>query len=434
MKRNNHASLKLRARILALARHRKSLIKGDVTVIGDVTEMVHEIDLTGNVPSYGQEQCCWCGAASAQMIMNGYPNAVDRIWITQGLPAVGPPVNPNCWDTIQANNSTDPADVPAGWCTDPEGLRDCLRSLNPPPSGTWNIHMNANRDTVMFNIMYWMNQNQYPVAVLINEGGHWVVIAGFESDIEPTAGSTPALQEITYHDPEPHNVGSTITKTGAQWYADEWDGAIRFAGTWLNTYVAVIEPPKKGTVKVEMVERMGEEILETKLVEEFVYRLIEELELAKKPQCLILGRKGIRHLQPILVYEEVKGLVPSYYLVPFGLEKETGPCDEPVARLGIIINAYTGQFEEIGAFGKPVSYLPEMAAIKIAAKALALPDDQIDKMVSEREISATMMFQHSELTHIRIYPFWKITIKDKTLYVDQLGKLYNTIVPSRPGD
>jgi hypothetical protein len=379
------------------------------------------------------------------MIMNGYPNAADRIWITQGPPAVGPPVNPNCWDTIQANNRTT---EPVNWCTDPEGLRDCLRSLNPPPSGTWNIHMNANRNTVMFNIMYWMNRNQYPVAALINEGGHWVVIIGFESDIEPIAGSAPALQEITYHDPEPHNVGSTITKTGAQWYADEWDGAIRYAGTWLDTYVAVIEPPKEGKVKVKMVERIGEKILKTTEVLKFVNKWIKELDLAKKPRCQILGRKGVQALEPILVHEAVKGesstnrsklakqrqVKPSYYLVPFGLEKETGPCQEPVARLGIIVNAYTGKFEEIGAFGKPVSYLPKTTAVKIAVKALGLPDDRIEKMVKAGEISAAMMFQHSELTHIRIYPFWKIVIKDKTLYVDQLGKLYNTIVPSRPGD
>jgi len=66
-----------------------------------------------------------------------------------------------------------------------------------------------------------MNRNNYPVAVLINQGGHWVVIVGFQSDIEPVLNSSPVLQQITYNDPEPHNVGSVITKTGAMWLADE---------------------------------------------------------------------------------------------------------------------------------------------------------------------------------------------------------------------
>ena len=123
--------------------------------------MVHTIDLTGNVPSYGQLLCCYCGAASAQMIMDGYPDPNDRLWINQG-----PPNIPNCWDTIQANNSTDPTDVAQNWCTDPQGLRNCLRTLNPPLGGTWNIFSDV-RDTVMFNILHWMNRNDYPVATLI---------------------------------------------------------------------------------------------------------------------------------------------------------------------------------------------------------------------------------------------------------------------------
>jgi len=44
------------------------------------------------------------------------------------------------------------------------------------------------------------------------------------------------------------------------------------------------------------------------------------------------------------------------------------------------------------------------------------------------------MFQPSEITHIRAYPFWKVAVKERVLYVDQLGKLYKTIEPARPGD
>lgn len=397
--------------------------------------MTHEIDLTGNVPLYGQQACCWCGAASAQMIMDGYPDPNDRIWIDQG-----PPNTPNCWDTIQANNSTDPTDVAQNWCTDPRGLRNCLRTLNPPPAGTWNIHANGNRDTVMFNILYWMNRNDYPVAALINRGGHWVVIVGYETDIEPIAGSAPTLQEITYDDPEPHNVGSLITKTGNQWNQNEWNGDIRYAGTWLNQYVAVIEPPAKGTVKIEKVERVGKKFITPEEAVRYALRWIEELDLAKRPPYSILKRKGIRHLEPILVREEMrKGMeeevhVPYYYLIPFGFERETGACNVPLARIGIIVNAYTGNFEEIGAFRKPVAFLPKRRAINVAAKAMNLTDKETEALIKEKMITARMMYQPSEITHIRIYPFWKITIKENVLYVDQLGTLYGSIVPSRPGD
>jgi len=397
--------------------------------------MVHEIDLTGNVPSYGQIQCCYCGAASAQMIMDGYPDPNDRLWVDQG-----PPNNPNCWDTIQANNSTDPTDVAEGWCTDPLGLRNCLRTLNPPPSGTWNIYSD-DRDTVIFNILYWMNRNSYPVATLINEGGHWVVIVGYETDIEPIRDSTPTLQEITFNDPEPHNVGSIITKTGNQWYNDEWDGTIIYPGTWHDTYVAVIEPPVKGTVKVERVTRVGRKLISPEDASKAALKWIEELNLSERPHYRILLRKDMRPLEPILVREKKKDVrtkkefnTPYYYLVRFGLKKETGACDAPLSRIGVIVNAYTGNFEEIGAFSKPVQFLPKKGAIRVAAKALNLADKEIESLLKEDAISASMMYQASEITHIRIYPFWEVTIKEKTLYVDQLGKLYGSIVSSRPGD
>jgi len=73
-------------------------------------------DVSANVPLYGQEMCFWCGASSAQMSRNGYPNAADRLFYTQL----------DLWNSIQVNNSTAPAD--AGWATDPHGLQGCLQS------------------------------------------------------------------------------------------------------------------------------------------------------------------------------------------------------------------------------------------------------------------------------------------------------------------
>ena len=62
-------------------------------------------DLSANVPLYGQEQCIYCGAASGQMIRNGYPNPADRLFYTQL----------SIWNTIQVNNSTVPADIGLGY-------------------------------------------------------------------------------------------------------------------------------------------------------------------------------------------------------------------------------------------------------------------------------------------------------------------------------
>jgi len=386
--------------------------------------MVHEVDLRGNVPLYGQQQCIWCGAASAQMIMDGYPNPADRVFYSQAT----------IWNTIQANNSADPTDVMQGWATDPIGLRECLRLLNPPPGGAWSVHMDTSRDAVLFDILYWMNRNHYPVATLINRGGHWVVIVRYITDVAPVAGSSPTLQTITIYDPEPHNVGSISTMTGAVWYSTDWNGAVRYAGTWLNNYVAVIEPPvAKGIVRIVKVTRIGEKVITSEKAVAFAKKWIEELKLSKEPVYAVLRKKGIRNLEPILVREVIKPSekevkIPHYFIVPFGFEAEKGECNVPLARIAVIINAFTGKFEEIAVFGKPVRYLPEKEAIAIVARAMRLDEKEL------KRVKAAMMFQPSEITHIRTYPFWKVDVKERSVYVDQLGAVYTAIKPSVPGD
>src|SRR4030066_400963 len=113
-------------------------------------------DLSANVPLYGQEQCNYCGPASAQMIRNGYPNPADRLFYTQlGL-----------WNTIQVNNSADPTDVAEGWASDPHGLTACLQSLNNPPNVHWTEFADVTREAVLFDMLFWMNIREYPSAVL----------------------------------------------------------------------------------------------------------------------------------------------------------------------------------------------------------------------------------------------------------------------------
>ena len=73
-------------------------------------------------------------------------------------------------------------------------------------------------------------------------------------------------------------------------------------------------------------------------------------------------------------------------------------------------------------------YLPEEEARNIATKALRLKREQ------RKEVKARLMFEPSDISHIRLYPFWEITVDDRVLYVDQLGKVYGTVKRSVPGD
>ena len=102
--------------------------------------------------------------------------------------------------------------------------------------------------------------------------------------------------------------------------------------------------------------------------------------------------------------------------------------DESLVRVCILVDAYTGEFEEVTAFDEPVVYLTGQQAVNVVAAALnAAPEEFHDAV-------ATLIFQSSEISHVRAYPFWRITVKDRSYYVDQKGKLYGSLLPGRPGN
>jgi hypothetical protein len=51
-----------------------------------------------------------------------------------------------------------------------------------------------------------------------------------------------------------------------------------------------------------------------------------------------------------------------------------------------------------------------------------------------KDADVTLMFQPSDISHIRAYPFWRVTTSRRTFYVDQLGMLYGKLLASVPGD
>ncbi|HTT48918.1 MAG TPA: hypothetical protein VMG39_13055 [Pseudolabrys sp.] len=378
------------------------------------------LDLSANVPLYGQQVCDWCGAASGEMTRNGYPNPADRVFYQQS----------DVWNTIQIYNSTNPAD--SGWATDPHGLTGALMNLANPSGVDWVEYSNASRDAVLHFMLYWMSVRKYPTPVLVNQGGHWVVITGYECDVQPAPGNTVSLQQITYLDPEPHNIGTHTTMSASQWYNAPWNGAIIYSGTWLNTYVAIVEPPKAtGSVKIDMVGRTGTRLLSPQEATEHARRWIKELGLSEKPRYAILARSDVVPLEPMVVLDHPRAdrkeeKPPQYYIVPFGIHSES-ERGKQLTRVSVLLNGYSGAFEEATAFGKPVHYLTRDEALTMAATALHISRNALG------DVKATLVFQPSRASHIRAFPYWEIVYKDRTFYMDQIGEIFTKLL-SIPGD
>ena len=365
-----------------------------------------------SVPLYGQDTGYYCGAASSQMIMMGYPNAGSRLCQEQN----------DIYNTIQTKKQD------AGFYTDPDGLRDTIMTLNPPPAaGHFSIFSNASRDIVMHDMLYWMANRNYPSAVLINGGDHWVVVTGYHTDIDPRTGNA-ILQSIDVNDPLPDDIaphddpctiadegneGGTVRfVTGASWFSNDFKDANKYGTKWLNKYVAVVEPPEaKGSVTAKMEVERGK-VIPPKEAIALAIKQVKERKLAEKQRFRVL--KDVKPRRALLANSEYKG----YYIVPF----ESRDGRSPVA---VLLNAYTGEFQEIGAFARAAEYLSPEEAIKIA---LCAARTRLTKRPN-----AELVFKLSEQVKSRYFPIWKITIptpKTSVIrYVSQRGEVFLQLTP-----
>lgn len=189
---------------------------------------MYRLDLTANVQRYPQEETDWCGEACAQMTRTGYPMAAGRRYYSQAA----------FYNKIQAANgaTTDPDKV---WATTPHGMQGCLQSDSEPPVN-WVEHVNPDGNEVISFIVFGMYSKGFPTPVIVDEGGHWVVVVGWKTDVEPLPGSTPKLRFIHYLDPDSTGGGSSHTMMPAsRWFSEHWDNPIAVPGTWEGKYVAI---------------------------------------------------------------------------------------------------------------------------------------------------------------------------------------------------
>lgn len=385
---------------------------------GALAQHTVSLEVPNTVPSYCQEAGNWCGAATGQMALEGYPGGVEH-----------PFTQTQVWNTIVTYRD----DPGANWATDPDGMRDMLMDLGGDPGVHWSIFSDPTAATVMHDITFWMTIREYPTPVLVDPGGspygsfqHWVLIEGFVTDVDPTANPAATLQFIDIVDPWnppcPANTSGGIRQTvsGATWYTTYWGSPGNYpASKWHGNYVAVVEPPEKeGVVRAQLQVQEGE-VISRDEARERAMKYMEELRFRERPAYAVL--KDTVALEPLLINPRQGG----YYLVPFGYE------EGQLSQGAILVNAYSGDFEEIGAFERPFAYLDQRRALRLAGSYLC--DCEADEK-RLRDARADLVFQASAQARSRFLPVWRVSLRDETVFVTQEGLVFEAFVPMQPGD
>jgi hypothetical protein len=364
---------------------------------------------SNTIPSYCQQDQDWCGAAVGQMILEGYPAAEH------------PFDQPGIWQKIESNRD----DSTVAWLTDPEGLQRTLMQLGGDSNVNWSVLNDTDASRLMHSIGYWMTKNQFPVAAMVDPTGasiygsfqHWVVIEGFVTDLDPVTNQVIELKSVDIVNPAPpcgtdiNRGGIRSTVDSATWYSFYWRVPGNYAGSkWDGNYVAVVEPPLTSGVskapKKALLEQ-GSVISKNKALE-LAAKWLKTMSFDNKYPVL----KNVIVSNALLVNETFRG----YYLVPLIDKSQKDNVG------AIIINAYNGDFEEIGVFQKPIQFLDVKAAIQIALKECSCGEAKMARLVVHPLLRSQS----------RYIPIWKIIFKFRTVYVSQTGIVIQP--PLGPGD
>lgn len=361
----------------------------------------HSVMLT-IVPLHPEEATTWCGAATAQMVMGGYPNPPGACaWITD-------PTH------VQADVAASIVNHEAGWTAEPRGLADAMATLCPlPPGHVWAVASRADPAQLMHSVAFWMTVNEFPVAALLDTTAHhgdlthqehWVAIKGIITNVDPTTTSTETLEYVWYNDPglPLGDPGASKFVAGPLWYT-QFQAVAKAGSSFNGNYVAVIEPPAS-TGRATAVP----EVLSGRLIS------IEEALAAAERAIRSLGEVGLPQIGPFEVLGQARPLTPllvdarygGYYLIPYAVEGRQ-------ATAALFVNAYTGGFQEVDAFTTATRFLSEEEARQAALRYLgaAQPKSVEAELVSSAEAGAAS----------RSRPLWKVRVDGRTVGVTQDG-------------
>ena len=369
----------------------------------------YSVDLqkTNKVPCYCQEDPSWCGAAVAQMILEGYPGVKNAC------------AQSDVWKAIQKCKD----DAPVDWSTDPAALKGALMSLGGKAGAKWKILANPDASSLMYDVTFSMANDGYPTAVLVYGSAHWVMIEGFSTDLDPNKSKVVTLQDVDIVDPiHPPCVEATVL--GPAWYARYLYATVSIPmSKWNGSYVAVADPQPPGAGgggrAIAPNEPRGGEVIKPQQAIDTVVGGLDGL-IANRDRYARL--RGLKPLGAMLVNAKSD----PYYLVPLGREKNQA------SQGAVIVNAYSPEIEEVGVFAQPVPYVTKDLALSLASKKLDRSDG----------LKADLVFEPSKEPQSRFMPLWRITSENRTnpkdivkklVYVNQNAKVLRELSSTRPG-
>lgn len=298
-------------------------------------------------PYYTQTTSYYCGAASAQMILNS-----EKIGIYV-------PSQATLYNYIHPRNQC------AGWATDPKGLRD---ALNNYAAGKAHFVYSAlaSQDDGVKKLAYTIDRYGVPPASLIYGCMHWVVVRGVITDVQPTTAASYTINGFFVNDPwyGSTSLGENKYIDIAHWKADYFTGCGWCGAPGGNKYISVVdpEPLQKVVLKFPAVLPRRAQMLTPQQAREQASAIVKQFagqtEFRKQFGEALGVMKSSTLGTPILVRRS-DNQRNAYYIAP--LQKGN------LTSAAILLDAYSGQFQEVTYVKQPLEYIPKLEMRNAAA-------------------------------------------------------------------
>lgn len=373
-----------------------------------------------DTPYYTQDTDYYCGAASAQMVLNS-----DNLGIY---------VTPqsDIYDYIHPRNTC------GGWASDPQGLTDALNHY--AAGAAWfNWYAPTDQDLGNNKLAYTIDRYEVPPIALIYGSAHWVVVRGVFTSDQPTTAPAYDIYAFYVNDP-----WYGATSLGSNRYIDirSWNDDIFTGGFWCGAspgarYISVVdpEPPTKAKISYpKMLERRSE-VFEREEIHKIATNFMETM-LASKQLAEHYGKETLEKLSVATVGEpklvgRLDRKMDAYYTVP--LVAADGQ-KESLVQGAILFDAYSGQFQEMSVVDKAVPYMmvdDRDYALKMFYEKYDLQRNGVSKLTSFE-----LVWMPSVESKTPFHPVWEakgVTLRSKQpvllAYMDQAGELSKTLTP-----
>ena len=339
--------------------------------------MPHQHDLS--VPYHQQDTDYYCGAASAQMVLDS---------IGAGLLD-----QDNLYNDCHSHSTTE-----AGWYTAPDGLRWTLNHRKPPSFGNHFVLFSPkSEETISRKIIWTIHHYKVAPVALVYGSDHWIVVRGYRASHSPADSMdtsysidgfmvnnpwppTPSWSDPSLAPPPPHRKHDGCGTGGNRGVVNEhlsytvWQDTYMTGvpgGHWAGEYVAVCDPDPLPEGVGPSAERrpLRDRLLSAEEATELSLEGLREhglLELESYNQALSNSELG----QPLLV-QRLDRTDTFYYIIPW--------IRGTSARLAVLLDGRSGEYlqsavhtEEEGS----VFHANDPAAIReqVVGKRIDLPD------------------------------------------------------------